>query len=220
MIAAIQAGGRSLRMGEDKSWLLLDGRPMIEHVLAATQKAVDRLVIVINQANPNLARYEQLAARWKANLLFDLHDHRGPLGGIETALRQCADDESALILACDLPFVRAEFLRLLRTIHEAENNDLTVPLDVEKRPQMLAAIYAASCLSQVSALLAAEELKAQQLQAGVRTRRVAAMEYAHLIGAEHFLHNINSPTDIEALASSGERGLSISDLAQETLCSG
>lgn len=199
MIAAIQAGGRSLRMGEDKSWLLLDGRPMIEHVLAATQKAADRLVIVINQANPNLARYEQLAARWKANLLFDLHDHRGPLGGIETALRQCANDQSALILACDLPFVTAEFLRLLRTIHEAENNNLTVPLDSEGRPQMLAALYAARCLPQVSAMLTADELKVRLLLNRLKTRRVNFAEYAQLAAANHLLRNVNSPADHQQL---------------------
>jgi molybdopterin-guanine dinucleotide biosynthesis protein A len=197
MIAAIQAGGRSLRMGEDKAWLLIDGRPMIEHVLAAAQTVAEQLVIVINSANPNLARYEQLAVQWETKLLFDLHDHRGPLGGIETVLQQCGGDESALILACDLPFLTAEFLQLLHTIHTAEQNDLTVPLDRAKRPQMLAAMYAASCLSQVSALLAAEELKVRWLQTRVKTRRVRFAEYEHLAQAERLLSNVNLPADFK-----------------------
>lgn len=196
MIAAIQAGGRSSRMGKDKSWLVLDARPMIEHVLMAAQPVADRLVIVIHPANPNLARYAQLAAQWEAELLDDLHDHRGPLGGIETALRQCSENEAALILACDLPFVTAEFLQLLQAIHASAASDLTVPLDAAGRPQMLAAIYAQACLPRVSALLAANELKAQGLQERVTTRCVRWAEYSHLAAAERLLHNINAPTDL------------------------
>jgi molybdopterin-guanine dinucleotide biosynthesis protein A len=201
MIAAIQAGGRSLRMGADKAWLAIDGRPMIEHVLAAAQNVAERLAVVIHPTNPQRARYEQLAAHWDAALLFDAHDHRGPLGGIETVLQQCGADESALILACDLPFVTAEFLQLLRTIHAAEHNELTVPLDAEERPQMLAAIYAATCVPQVSARLAAGELKARLLQARVKTRRVRFAEYAHLALAERLLCNINTPAEYQAIVS-------------------
>ncbi len=195
MIAAIQAGGRSSRMGEDKAWLLLDGRPMIEHVLTAAQPVADRLAIVVHPANPNLARYAQLAARWKTELFDDLHDYRGPLGGIETVLRQCVKEESALILACDLPFVTAEFLQRLGAIHTSEKHDLTVPLDPAERPQMLAAIYAATCLPQVSALLTANELKAQWLQARVNTRRVSFAEYSYLANSERLLRNVNTPED-------------------------
>lgn len=195
MIAAIQAGGRSSRMGEDKAWLLIDGRPMIEHVLAAVQPVVDQLLIVIHQANPNLDRYEQLAAQWKAKLLFDLHDHRGPLGGIETALQHCTKGEAVLILACDLPFLTTEFLQFLRALHQTEKNDLTVPLDSAKRPQMLAAIYAPRCLPHIAAMLAANELKARALLAQVATRQVKFAEYAHLANAERLLRNINTRDD-------------------------
>lgn len=197
MIAAIQAGGRSSRMGEDKSWLLLNDRPMIEYVLTAAQGVTNQLAIVINASNPNLARYEQLAAQWNAQLLFDLHDHRGPLGGIETALRY--GNETTLMLACDLPFVTTEFLRLVAEIHLTEQCDLTIPLDVAQRPQMLAAIYSAACLPQVSAMLAANELKVQGLQQRINTRRVRWEEYAHLLHAKRLLTNLNSREDVRNL---------------------
>lgn len=196
MIAAIQAGGRSSRMGADKAWVSINGRPMIEHILTAAQPVAERLAIVVHPANPNLARYAQLALQWEAELLKDLHDYRGPLGGIETALRQCGKNEAALILACDLPFVTTEFLRLLQAMHVSAGSALTVPLDADGRPQMLAAIYAQACLPQVSALLAAHELKVQLLQERVNTRRVRFDEYAELAAAEHLLHNINAPTDL------------------------
>lgn len=199
MIAAIQAGGRSSRMGEDKAWLLLDGRPMIEHVLRAAQPVAKQLALVAHPANPNLARYAQLAARWNAELLNDLHDHRGPLGGIETVLRQCSEDETALILACDLPFLAEEFLQLLTQIHHAGKGDLTVPLDETGRPQMLAAIYAANCLPPISTMLAANELKTRLLQERVSTREVSLAEYAHLPNARRLLLNVNTLEDYQRL---------------------
>ena len=199
MIAAIQAGGRSSRMGEDKAWLMLDGRPMIEHVLAGAQPVAERIVIVINQANPNLARYEQMAGRWQAKLLFDRHDHRGPLGGIETALAYSGAGKSALILACDLPFVTTAFLQLLHARHETEAADLTVPFDAEGHPQMLAAIYSAPCLPQVATLLAADELKARLLMTRVQTRCVQFAEYAHLVAADRLLRNVNTPGDYQKI---------------------
>jgi molybdopterin-guanine dinucleotide biosynthesis protein A len=123
----VQAGGRSSRMGSDKSWLLIEDRPMIERAIAAVGPIVQSLAIVINAANPQAANYEKLAASWNAEILHDLHDHLGPLGGIHTALVNCQTDESALILACDLPFVTTEFLSLLCKIHQDPQSAIRNP---------------------------------------------------------------------------------------------
>ena len=124
--AFIQAGGRSSRMGTDKAWLEINGRAMIEHVLAAAEPVAASLSIIINQTNPNADRYRQLAEKWNARLIYDLHDHKGPLGGIHTALsvlnRDCEGAAaSALILACDLPFLTSEFLSFLCRQHQLAN---------------------------------------------------------------------------------------------------
>lgn len=195
MNAIIQAGGRSSRMGEDKAWLLINGRPMIEHVLVAASMVAECLALVVHPTNPQLASYEKLAARWNAEVLFDKHDYRGPLGGIETALQWCGKNEAALILACDLPFLSAEFLQLLAHLHATEKCDLTVPLDEAGRPQMLAALYATTCLQPIATLLAANKLPARLLQERVHTRCVNFAEYAHLPNARRLLLNINTPED-------------------------
>ena len=201
MIAIIQAGGRSSRMGEDKAWIVIDGHSMIEHVIAAAQKITTAIAIVINPANPNGRKYEALAQSTEAKLMHDLHDHRGPLGGIETGLKFCDAEQAALILACDLPFVSAEFLRLLQQIHQTENSLLTVPLDQSGRPQMLAAIYSPACLPHVSDLLADNELKARLLCKRVKTRLVGFSEYSYLPEAEKFLVNLNTPEELPIVAS-------------------
>ncbi len=196
----IQAGGRSSRMGRDKAWLPLEGRPLIERVMAAAQPVVNNLNLVINAANQRSAGYQQLAEAHGARLLFDRHEHRGPLGGIHTALAQCQPGESALILACDLPFITTDFLALLGAIHQSTDppSSVTVPLDQANRPQPLAAIYAHSCLTAIEQMLAADELKVDRLYALVPVRRVGFEEFAHLPKAERFFTNLNTPEEYRA----------------------
>ncbi len=192
----IQAGGRSSRMGRDKAWMEIDGAPMIERVIAAAGPAVSSLGIIINAANPQIGRYERLARSCGARLIFDLHERLGPLGGIHTALAHCQIARSALILACDLPFITTEFLSFLRDIHLAEDSQsITVPLDQSNRLQPLAAVYDRSLASTVERMLAADELKLDLLCSRVSTRRVSYAEFSHLRGAARLFTNINTPEE-------------------------
>jgi molybdenum cofactor guanylyltransferase len=202
----IQAGGRSSRMKLDKAWLEIDGVPMIERAVAAAKPAAGRLGIIVNAANPQIERYERLAESCDAKLIFDLHEHLGPLGGIHTALTNCGAEESALILACDLPFITTEFLSYLCNVHQGENpqsairnpQSITVPLDQSNRLQPLAAIYDQSLEAVVSQMLAADELKVDLLHSRVPTRRVGFAEFSHLRDAERFFINVNTPEEYQA----------------------
>lgn len=196
----IQAGGRSLRMGRDKAWVEIEGRPMIERVIAAAQPVVERLAIVINAGNPHAARYEESARRRGVAVIRDLHEYRGPLGGIHTALARCGVGESALILACDLPFITTEFLSFLSGVHQTDGAHwVTVPADHSNRDQPLAAIYDQSCRAAVEQMLAGDELKLDLLFGRAPTRRVAFAEFAHLPDAERFFTNVNTPEEHQAL---------------------
>jgi len=202
--AFIQAGGRSSRMKLDKAWLEIDGVPMIERAVAAAKPA-GRLGIIVNAANPQVERYGRLAESCDARLIFDMHEHLGPLGGIHTALTHCGAGESALILACDLPFITTEFLSFLCNVHQGENpqsairnpQSITVPLDQSNRLQPLAAIYDQSLEAVVSQMLAADELKVDLLHSRVPTRRVDFAEFSHLRDAERFFINVNTPEEYQ-----------------------
>lgn|GEM_PF-319885 len=210
----IQAGGRSSRMGEDKAWLEIDGRPMIERVMSAARPLVENLTVIINQANSEAGRYQMLAERWGAVVVHDLHDYRGPLGGIHTSLSNCRPEQSALIIACDLPFVTTEFFSFLWRIHQDSRQDLgqravrelnrgpqaiTLPVDREGRLQPLAGIYSASCLPAVERMLAEGTLRIDRICRTVETRRVVFEEFAHLSEAERLLVNINTLDEYRSL---------------------
>jgi molybdopterin-guanine dinucleotide biosynthesis protein A len=203
----IQAGGRSSRMRTDKAWVEIEGRPMLERALAAAAPVVDRLGVVIDPSNSRIDRYEQLAATWGVELIPDLHDHRGPLGGIHTALRHChgsnsdsSTPSSILILACDLPFVTADFLSLLARIHRSESNDLTLPVESSGRMQPLAAIYSETCLVPVEQMLDRDILRVDQLCGLVRSRQVPFSEFNYLPNAERLLVNLNTAEDVLSAA--------------------
>ena len=201
MIIAIQAGGRSTRMKTDKAWLMINDQPMIERVLITAQQITEKILIVINEHNPRQADYQDLAEKYGTRILPDAHDFRGPLGGIETVLRQLQKKDSVLILACDLPFIGAEFLQLLISIHQSGEALLTVPTDAMGRPQMLCTIYSSDCLDEIRRMLIADELKARLLSIRVATNFVSFERYAHLVGAEKFLMNVNTPEEYQAVDS-------------------
>lgn len=193
--AYVQAGGRSSRMGTDKAWLEINGRQMIEHVLAAAEPVTASLSIVINSANPNAERYRELAEKWNARLLYDLHDHKGPLGGIHTALKACGENEAAFILACDLPFLTTEFLNFLCQKHLGGNASITVPVDQDNRLQPLVAIYDQDCLSAVEKLIASDQLRVDRLFDQVPTQFINFGEITKFSAALSLFSNINSLED-------------------------
>src|SRR5262245_31632991 len=189
----IQAGGLSSRMGRDKAWMEIGGSPMIERVLTAMRPVIDKISIVVNSKNPNHKKYEELARKWDLAIIDDLHDHRGPLGGIDTALGSCLKHESALILACDLPFITPVFLSFLCKKHLVDyRQEVTVPLDQEHRFQPLCAIYHRSCQRPIKQMLDDDNLKVDQLYSRVRVQPVNYAEFAHLPQADRFFINVNT----------------------------
>ena len=95
----VLAGGRSSRMGRDKSLLTLAGKPLVEHAVTKLQRLCAKVSIL--SGNAELAGY--------APLVSDNFCGSGPLGGIEAAL---LDSEFAwnLILPVDMPFLPTELM--------------------------------------------------------------------------------------------------------------
>jgi molybdopterin-guanine dinucleotide biosynthesis protein A len=103
--ALILAGGRSSRMGRDKAWLEVDGRPLIERQLALVRESGATGVFISGRAG---ADYSSLGCR----VLEDDFAAVGPLAGIERGLAAMTSP-LLLVLAVDLPRMEAQFLRRL-----------------------------------------------------------------------------------------------------------
>lgn len=99
----VLAGGKASRMGgQDKGLMLLNGKPLWQHVADRLLPQVSRIVI---SANRNLPIYQ---ASGLQVITDTLSDYPGPLAGILSVMQQ-TPDEWFLFCPCDTPFI-PEFL--------------------------------------------------------------------------------------------------------------
>ncbi len=105
----ILAGGQSRRMGTDKSFVALNGVPLIQQVIDRARPQVSVLAVNTNSDDP---RYEALGLP----LVHDLHTgFQGPLAGLHAGLTwlQSQDAEWLATFACDTPFVPPDLVQKL-----------------------------------------------------------------------------------------------------------
>ena len=183
------AGGKSRRMGEDKRYLLVGEQTLLGRSLAVLQTVFREVVIVIAQDSAPLDR---LACQ----VLRDLIPDCGGLGGLYTGLKQ-APTEHVFVVACDMPFlsppVIGHFLKL-----RTEVDIVMAKLSNGLHP--MHAVYGKQCLPLLEQMIAARNLKIQDLvgQSALRVRLVTNSELAALDPTTRSFYNVNTPADLEA----------------------
>jgi molybdopterin-guanine dinucleotide biosynthesis protein A len=103
-LATALAGGRSRRFGRDKAVEEIDGVSLVERAVRTLNEVASEVVVISGRdLGVDVA------------CLPDLRIDTGPLAGIETALSRARDlgMDAALVLACDMPLVRATTMRAL-----------------------------------------------------------------------------------------------------------
>lgn len=189
LTVAILAGGRAERLGgADKGLQELDGRPLIEFVLAALRlQNVHRLLIV---ANRNADRY----ARYAPTICDSIPDYRGPMAGIAAALAGCAT-RWLLSVPVDCPRPPGDLLARLLDAARVSDSSAIVAHDGERR-QPLFAIYARE-LATGAAQAAVEGHGVWQWQDSLRARELDFSDQR-----AHFC-NLNTTADFVAYAQPG-----------------
>ena len=179
----VTAGGRSSRMGTDKAWLEIGGRPMIKRVVEELLQVTPAVSIIANDPEYDLIGLPMLP---------DLNPGIGPLEAIRVALAASLAP-CVLLVACDLPFVTAEFLEFL--LDRVESHQAVVPLNSDGGLEPLCAIYSTEALEPVTELIRNGERKVSRLLDRVRTRLIPFEDLGQLAGAERFFINVNTPED-------------------------
>jgi len=179
----VTAGGRSSRMGKDKAWLEIDGRPMIQRVVEELRRVTPAVTVIANDPE-----YDRLGLP----VLADLNPDIGPLEAIRVALAASLAPR-VLLVACDLPFVTADLLELL--LDRVESYQVAVPLSSDGRLEPLCAVYSTEVLEHVTELIRSGERKVSRLFGHVRTRLIPFEDLSQLAGAERFFINVNTPED-------------------------
>jgi molybdenum cofactor guanylyltransferase len=176
--AFILAGGKSSRMGEDKAFLRLGGRTLLDAVQQIAAEVCASVAVVGDRGRFGPAAIE------------DIYPDCGPLGGIHAALA-ATKTELNLVLAVDTPFVHPKFLRWM--LEQAEHSDavVTVPrLDSGFQP--LCAVYRRAFLHVAEESLRAKRNKIDPLYARVSTRVITEDELNHLAFDTRMFDNLNT----------------------------
>lgn len=192
--AAILTGGLARRYhGRDKSGLVVDGRPILEHQLARLAPAASDILIVTSAARAADFPATRLPAT--ARVVIDHYPGAGPLGAILTAL-ESVSGSAVFVLAADMPHVPAALVAALAALHEAPGDrDATVPHSA-RGAEPLCAVYATSALPALRAAVGSGDLSLRHALGRLRVR-VMPVEAVAAIGDPALLfRNINSPADL------------------------
>ncbi len=189
---AILAGGQSKRMGQDKAFLEVGGRPVIERVLARVRPLTDDLFFSANRGD----KYEAFGLP----VIPDVYPDKAALGGIYSAIHAARHDR-VLIVACDMPFLNPDLLRYL--IDLAPTADVVAPVVNPPQPETLHAIYSKRCLAAIEPRLLANKLRVIGFFEEVTVRYVERAELARFDPHFYSFKNMNTPEDwgqVRALA--------------------
>jgi molybdopterin-guanine dinucleotide biosynthesis protein A len=178
------AGGESRRMGSDKARLRWGPGDLLDHALARLSVVAPDVRILCGPK----ARYTE---RGRA-VCPDVVEGGGALAALVTALRDLADDQTAVLLAVDLPLVSPDLLRHL--LARASGVDAVVPVSAAGA-EPFAAVYHASCRPAVERAWSEGRLKMTAFWPDVRVREAAAGELAPF-GPDAFA-NVNTPEEYE-----------------------
>ncbi|MCD4685588.1 MAG: molybdenum cofactor guanylyltransferase [Anaerolineae bacterium] len=189
---AILAGGKSSRMGTNKSFVPLLGRPMIAHIIDRVRR-LEPAAIILNTNHP--ADYRPFGLP----MFTDVLPGKGALGGIYTALHHSTHPYT-LVVACDMPFINPDLLRYMLTLREEKDGpyDVIIPR-VNDHPQGLHAVYSKACLEPIRAQLDADRLKVIGFHDAVRVRYLDPPEHAPLDPQGLSFLNINTPDELRSI---------------------
>lgn len=186
----VLVGGRSARMGRDKAFLPLGGRPLAALVAERVEQAAGSVTLL---GGPGACA----ALGWP--VLADEAPGCGPLSGIHCALKH-SPAHWKLVVACDLPFLSVAFLRYLVDLaanEEAHSEGSQVIVPRSKRGYRLAGLFRYDVAPVVEDAIRRADFKLSHLYERVRCREVLTEEWAAFDPDGLLFENVNTPEDLE-----------------------
>jgi len=123
----------------------------------------------------------------------------GPLAGLAAALGH-SPAEWNLVVACDMPHVRADFLKFLLSLafRRAGDCDVVVPLDQAGRPEPLCAVYAKRCQPAIQEAVLSGIRKITGAFGSLRIYETPYADCAAYDAGGMLFANVNTRADLDA----------------------
>ncbi len=193
----IQAGGESRRMGQSKALVPFAGRPLICRLIERLGPVADELVITTNEGG-RLAFLNDRYPEYGIRLVPDLHDFRGALPGIHTAL-EAASHPYVAIVACDMIFASPRLVVAESLALKESGADAVVPVNKHGFEPFHAIYRRSTCLPAVESLLSAGDKRAQSFFGSINIRQFTQSEVLAAEPMGGCFVNANTPDDLRKL---------------------
>jgi molybdenum cofactor guanylyltransferase len=182
--AFVLTGGKSSRMGQEKSALLLNGNTLMERAIEIAHAASDDVCLLGAPASVT-----------NLTVIPDRFPGCGPLAGIDAALA-ATNAELNFILSVDTPFVPQHFVHHL--VERARGNDALVTYPrLTSGYQPLCAVYRKEFGPIAEAALQSGHYKIDPLFARIPTCTIDDIELRKLGFSDEIFDNLNTPEDWE-----------------------
>jgi molybdopterin-guanine dinucleotide biosynthesis protein A len=190
--AFILSGGKSSRIGIDKAFLSIEGKPLVQRLVELLDSVFSEVVISTNE--PDLYNFTG------KKIVQDIYSGRGPLAGIYSALKY-TDTKRNFIVSCDLPLISTELINYI--INYKSEKDIILPM-ADERIQQLCGIYSKNILNEVEKLLIESSKNNSKLKGSIyelmdrvptEVVKVDKLDFYH----SNLFLNINTPEDYDHL---------------------
>ncbi len=169
--AIILSGGKSSRMGRNKSLLKIGDKTFVERVRDQMQQIFKDVALITNTP----AEYKFL----DLPIYEDIYKHKGPLAGIHSGLLNSSTDTN-FIISCDLPLITNEMIEYLI---DFQTNKLITIARADGYIQQLAGKYSKDCLVTAEDILK-EQVNIENRNTKQRKRGCNVLKLIDKVGAE------------------------------------
>ncbi len=192
MTAIILAGGNSVRMGENKAFLPIDGVPIITRIHSLLTELFAEVIIITNQT--------QLFKDFRSRTYVDLIPDKGALGGLYTGVF-LSEFEYSFCVACDMPFIKRSLVRFL--VKNTTGEDAIVPRTRDGL-QPLHAVYSKRCLNAMKQVINEGGYKIIDFYDLVKVKIIDEADFLHIDPVRESFINVNTPEELRLIRNSRE----------------
>jgi len=180
----ILAGGAGVRLGADKAFIEVGGKPLVRRVTGVLTEICDEVIISANDPEP----YRGAPVR----VVGDAMPGQGALVGLYSALRAAGHDR-AFAVACDMPFLSGDLIRWM--LDHSRDTDVLVPR-AGGYLEPLHAVYSARCIEAMEKHIEQGDKKVLSFYPDVRVKYVGEEVIRKFDRHGVVFFNVNTPADL------------------------
>ncbi len=168
--AIILSGGKSSRMGENKSLMKLGNNTVIERVVKLMQTLFSEVILITN--TPEEYKFIEIP------MYRDIYTHRGPIAGIHSGLLN-SKTKNNFIISCDIPLITSE---IINYIVDFETQSPITVCQADGFIQQLAGKYSKSILPEIENILKLQD--EEKYYPNKKKRKYSVLSLLNIVDAE------------------------------------